>query len=151
MPSVDWVLVADRSRARILHLLPDGLLPLPTLASFIHPEGHLAPQDRDSDVAGRLQLPGGPRSAVEPHEDRWHVEATRFAKQLAESLDRDRQQNRFDRLFVIAPPALMGVLREAWPSLVRTRIAGEFTEDLLPLPEQELQQRLSKLLEKCTA
>jgi protein required for attachment to host cells len=146
MLTVDWILVANRSRAAILHALPHGVRPYPTLASYIHAEGRLRPQDRDSDVAGRAQHPGGARSTVEPHEDRDHVEARRFAKLLVEVLDHDRQHNRFDRLFVIAPPAFLGVLREAWPNPLRERILLELNEDLLPLPEPELQSRLTQIV-----
>jgi protein required for attachment to host cells len=146
MLSVDWILVADRTRAHLLHALPHGLRPYPTLASFVHAEGRQLSQERDSDVSGRVQHPGGARSTVEPHEDRWHVESRRFAKQLVEALDRDRQQGRFDRLIVVAPPAFMGVLREHWPSPVRERIVAEITEDLLPLPEKELQSRLAEIV-----
>jgi protein required for attachment to host cells len=146
MLTVDWILVADRSRAVVLHALPHGIRPYPTLANFVHAEGRQRPHDRDSDVSGRIQHPGGARSTIEPHEDRWHVEARRFAKVLTEALDRDRLNGRFDRLFVVAPPAFLGVLRETWPGALRDHIAAEFAEDLLPLPEPELQSRLSGIV-----
>jgi len=148
MLTIDWILVADRSRASILHALPHGLRPYPTVANFIHAEGRLLPQERDSDVSGRIQHPGGARSTIEPHEDRWHVESRRFAKELADVLERDRQNSRFDRLLVIAPPVFMGVLRETWPTLLRECIAIEVTQDLMPLPEKELQSRLSEIVAK---
>jgi protein required for attachment to host cells len=146
MLTVDWILIANRSRASIVHALPHGVRPYPTLASYIHAEGRLRPHERDSDVSGRIQHPGGARSTIEPHEDRDHVEARRFAKQLVDVLDRDRQNGRFDRLFVIAPPAFLGVLRETWPNPLRDRIALELNEDLLPLPEHELQTRLVQIV-----
>jgi protein required for attachment to host cells len=146
MNTVDWILVADRSRALILHALPQNLGPYPTLASFAHPEGRLRSQDRDSDTSGRVSLPGGIRSTVEPHEDSWHVEARRFAKDLADVLQNDRQNGRFDRLFVVAPPAFLGVLREALPGTVRKTIAAEIAEELLSLPAAEWQSRLEKMV-----
>jgi len=146
MLTVDWILIADRSRAILFHALPHGLRPYPALASFVHAEGRMSPQERDSDVSGRIQHPGGARSTIEPHEDRKHVEARKFARQLVETLGRDRQNGRFDRLVVAAPPAFLGVLRETWTPLLRERIAAEVAEDLLPLPEKELQTRLSGLV-----
>ena len=67
-------------------------------------------------------------------------------RDIVEALDRDRQQGRFDRLFVVAPPAFMGVLREHWPAPLRDRIVAEVTEDLLPLPEKNLQSRLAEIV-----
>lgn len=146
MKTVDWILLADRSRALILHALPDNLGPYPTLASFVHPEGRLQSQERNSDTGGRVSLPGGIRSTVEPHEDRWHVEARRFAKELGESLQQARQQGRFDRLFIVAPPAFLGVLRESLPVTVQKAITADLTEELLSLPEHEWQSRLEKMV-----
>lgn len=146
MKPVDWILVADCSRALILHALPDHLGPYPTLASYVHAEGRLHAQDRDSDVSGRVQLFGGARSTIEPHEDRWHVEARRFTKALVEHLEREQLNGRFDRLFVVAPPAFLGVLREACPAGLSRHIAAESALDLLPLPEAERQDRLAEMM-----
>jgi protein required for attachment to host cells len=149
MPTVNWVLVADCSRARILHALPQGAKPWPILASFIHVESRLPACKRDAP--GRLQRANGARSAVEPHEDRKHVEARRFAAELVELLERDRQDHRFDHLMVVAPPQFLGVLREAWPAPLQQRIVRELNQDLVGLEEPELQARLAKLLETATA
>lgn len=146
MTSIDWILIADRSRAVILRALPASTHPFATVASFVHSEGRLRPRDQDSDVPGRVQHPGGARSTVEPHEDRWHVEARRFAKQLTEALQREHQSSRFDRLFVVAPPVFLGVLRKEWPSALRNCIAAELAEDLMPLPEHERQSRLAAVV-----
>uniref|UniRef100_A0A7C4LJW9 Host attachment protein n=1 Tax=Schlesneria paludicola TaxID=360056 RepID=A0A7C4LJW9_9PLAN len=151
MATVDWVLVADRSRARLLHALPGGKKPWPILASFIHVEGRQSPQELQSDAPGRIFLPGGARTAAEPHEDRVHVEARRFATHLAGILDRDRQERRFDRLFVIAAPTFLGVLREVWPVTLRRTVAGEVDLDLMNLEENELQARLMQIVDDLSA
>lgn len=151
MPTIDWILVADRSRARLLHVLPQGARPWPTLASFIHAAGKLNRQDRETDVPGRMQLPGGPRAAVEPHEDPEHAEARRFAAQLAAHLDRARQEGRFDRLIVVAAPMFLGVLRESWPPPLRSRIALEVDRNLAGLSDSVLQVRLSSLVAAASA
>jgi len=147
MSTVDWILVADRSRAVILHALPDGMRPFPTLASYVHAEGRLRPQDRDSDVSGRIQHPGGARSTVEPHEDRWHVEARRFAKELVETLVSEHQNRRFERLVVIAPAPFLGMLRKEWPPTLRACIIKEQIENLLAAPESKRQERLTEVME----
>ena len=147
MSTVDWILIADRSRAMILHALPDGMRPFPTLSSHIHAEGRLRPQDRDSDVSGRLQHPGGARSTVESHEDRWHVEARRFAKELVKVLELEHQNRRFERLVVIAPAPFLGVLREEWSPTLRACIFKEQVENMLTLSESVRQERLASMME----
>lgn len=147
MSAVDWILIADRSRAVIVHALPDGMRPFPTLASYIHAEGRLRPQDRDSDVSGRTQHPGGARSTIEPHEDRWHVEARRFAKELVEALEVEHQNRRFERLVVIAPAPFLGVLRDEWPPTLRACIMKEQIENMLAIPESDRQERLAEIIE----
>ncbi len=147
MSPIDWILLADRSRAVVLHALPDGMRPFPVLASYIHAEGRLRPQDRDSDVSGRVQHPGGARSTVEPHEDRWHVEARRFARQLADTLEKEHGQQRFERLVVIAPAPFLGVLRAEWSPALRACIIREQVENLLAIPESDRQERLAEIME----
>lgn len=142
MNTVDWILVADRTRAEVLHALPDHLGPFPVLNSFIHTEGRLQPQDRDSDSPGRLSTPGGAHTAVEPHEDRWRVEAQRFAHQIVGFLDQARHDRRFDRLIVIASPPFLGVLRAAMPDVLQRCVCHEDAVNLLPMTESERQKRL---------
>lgn len=149
--SICWILIADRTKARLLHVLPNGQGPFPELACFVHEAGRLQPRDRDSDEPGRVIHPAGYASAVEPHEDRDHVESTRFASELASSLERSRQEQRFDRLIVIAPPKFLGVLREEWTPALRKMIQLEIHQDLLNLPDAELQQRLEELVTTATA
>ncbi len=146
METVTWILIADRTRAEVLHVLPDGLGPYPTLQSFIHAEGRLLPQERESDSAGRVQLAGGSRSAVEPHEDRWRVEAQRFAHQIVADLDRARHDRRFDQLIVIAPPPFLGVLRATMPDVLHRCVVHEEGGNLLQLSEVELQKRLQDIV-----
>lgn len=145
MSAVDWILVADRSKAKLLHVLPEGQGPFPTLACFIHDESRLQPRERDSQEPSRVIHPAGYASALEPHEDREHVEARRFAAELADHLERCRQEGRFDQLTVIAPPKFLGVLRSAWTPSLRSMIHAELDQDLMTLSEAELQQRLDKL------
>ncbi|WP_050986113.1 host attachment protein [Schlesneria paludicola] len=146
MITVDWVLVADRCHAKILHALPSTVSKFQTLHSLVHPEGRLTPQEMESDAPGRVQLAGNARSTVEPHEDRKQVQSKRFAHEISEILVRESQDRRFDRLFVIAPPSFLGVLRETWPRIVQDRIALELAKDLMPLAEAELTLRLSEII-----
>ena len=143
--SVTWILVADRTKAKLLHALPHGQGPFPELASLVHEAGRLLPHERDSAEPGRVIHPAGYASAVEPHEDRDHVESKRFAAEIVNYLDHCRQEGRFDQLMVIAPPKFLGVLREAWPPPLKKLVHLEIDQDLLTVPAAELQRRLEEL------
>ena len=145
MAKVTWILVADRSRAKLLHQLSGGQGPYPTLSCWSHEAGRLQPWERDAEEPGRIIHPAGYASAVEPHEDRDHVEARRFAKELVDHLELSRQEHRFDRLLVIAPPKFLGVLRQSWTPSLEAMIDGEWNEDLAGFSEADLQRRLEAL------
>lgn len=146
MSTIHWILIADRSKAKLVHALPDGQGPFPTLQCFVHEAGRLQPRERDSDEPSRVVHPAGYVSALEPHEDRDHVEATRFAAELVAHLERSRQEGRFDQLTVIAPPRFLGVLRDTWTPSLRKMIHLELHHDLMSLTAAELQKRLDELL-----
>lgn len=146
MTTVDWILVADRSQASILHVLPNRMAPLPIIERFDHPEGRLTGRDLYSDASGRIQLAGKARTAVEPHEDHKHVDSRRFAKELVDALEHHRQERRFDRLFVIAPPMFLGILRESFSTALRETIIAEIPKELTQLTESDLQSRLVEIV-----
>lgn len=146
MATNSWILLADRTQAKVLHVLEGGRGPFPQLACFEHEEGRQRLHERDSDKPGRVVHPEGGLSAVEPHEDREHVEAKRFAAQLVDHLEQNRQEGRFSQLFVVAPPKFLGVLRDAWTPSLRKLVTLESHHDLMTLPGAELQRRLEELI-----
>lgn len=146
MSTEDWILVCDRSRASILHTLPDSEQPFEELHQFTFDDARLQPHEQGTDRPGRLMNSSGKRTAVEPHDDPDLVESRRFAKQLAETLQRENAQGRFDRLFVVAPPAFLGVLRQAFPAQLQTRVAAELTEEWMTLQEKDRQSRIAKFV-----
>ncbi|MFO0918784.1 MAG: host attachment protein [Planctomycetaceae bacterium] len=144
--SITWILIADRTKAKLLHVLPHGQGPFPELASLIHEAGRLQARERDSSEPGRVIHPAGYASAVEPHEDRDHVESKRFAAEIVHHLDHCRQESRFDQLIVVAPPKFLGVLRDAWTPLLRRMVQLEVHQDLMTISATDLQRRLEELV-----
>lgn len=140
--AVDWILVADRGRARVLHAIPDAKV-FPTLETFVHPEADLKRSELESDVPSRdRQMAGVPGSPVEPRTDHKHLTAERFAHELTEHLEKARQDGRFDRLFVVAPPLFLGELRKSWKHPLAAMVAGEVDKDLSGLSDHDLMEHL---------
>jgi protein required for attachment to host cells len=142
-----WVLVADRSRARIFHAVPEVQPSYIVLANFDHPESRQKAQETESDSPGRVQLRGSARSAVEPHIDRTHLTAQHFAAELIEYLKVACQARRFERLVVVAPPLFLGTLRKMYTSQLQQKIVLEVSKDLVGVTEPDLQIRLADLVD----
>lgn len=149
--TVDWILVADRARARVFHALLDAQGPFPVLAVLVHAAGRLQRHEMESDSPGTVMHPSGVLSGIEPHEDVAHRESRKFAAQICEHLDRACLENRFDRLIVVAPPDFLGVLREQWTARIQSRIAYELHKELAGFSDTQIQPRLVEILEAVPA
>lgn len=145
---VDWMLVADRSKAKIYQGPPDPNDHFAMRVAFEHPEGRLHRHDMESDEPGRITLAGGSRTAAEEHEGTEHREARKFATKLCTYLDAACKSGDFDRLVVVAPPFFLGVLRDHFSGPVKSRILCEIDQELTPLSDSQIQPRLVAILEK---
>ncbi|MBS0201290.1 MAG: host attachment protein [Planctomycetes bacterium] len=144
--TIDWILVADRCKARILQSPQDSNGHFSVAAAFIHPAGKLHRGQTESDAPGRFSLQGNARTASEPHEDPDHHEARKFAGELCDHLERGSEQGLFDRLIVVCPPRFLGVLRERMSPRLQSRVAGEFNQELTHLSDSQLQSHVVQFL-----
>ena len=125
-----WLVVADEARAA-LYTADSPTGPLTEQRDFIDAENRLLDQDLVTDAPGRAFDSGGEgRHALEPSTDPGEVEAQRFAKWLAESLDQARKENRFEMLGLVAPPAFLGLLRKSLPDGTARSVVLEVDKDL---------------------
>ena len=96
--------------------------------------------DQGTDLPGRNPGPPGPaKSAVEPTD--WHqLTEERFAKDIAAALYRRAHAGRFDKLVVVAPPKVLGVLRKEMHKEVTERITAELPKELTSHPVSEIEK-----------
>lgn len=146
--TVDWILVADRSTAKIFQGPPAPNDHFAMRVAFEHPDGRLHRQDLESDEPGRIILAGGSRTAPEEHEGAKHREARKFATVLCKYFDEACKKDEFDRLVVVAPPFFLGILRDHFSGPVKSRILCEIDQELTPLSDSQIQPRLAAILEK---
>ena len=74
----------------------------------------------------------------------WHQLAEdRFAQDIAEALYRSAHAQRFSALVVIAPPKVLGILRQTFHKEVSSRVVGEVPKDLTSHPIPEISRMLS--------
>ena len=129
-----WILVADGQTARLEPALPYEMrMPNPPT------------REQGAERPGRAyESSGKARHAVEPHVD-WHREAKRsFAGELADLLGQKARDNAFDELVLIAPPQMMGDLRDALDGATKARVKTEVTKDLTQLTAIELHDYLTE-------
>lgn len=130
-PARTWIVVADSARARIFFTdRRDQDWEL--VESLEHPEAR---------SRGRELLTGPP--AMETGEHPKEREAVVFARQLARRLERAFNAHEFRQLVLVAPPEMMGLLRQSLAPPVAGAVAHEITKDLSQLRQDELEDRIA--------
>lgn len=140
------IVVADQSEADFYELEQRDMPPQ-FVQRLEDPDAHLHNRDLKSDRPGRVfdhaAAAGARRGAVGHHSTGGErtprkIEAQRFARRIAQALDEERQQHRYDRLVVMAPPAFLGLLREEIPAAVHAMLTAEIGKDLVHEPPEAL-------------
>ncbi|MDX1733789.1 MAG: host attachment protein [Halioglobus sp.] len=103
------VIVANNARARIF-ASHDVLNHLEEQEDFVHTEAHLSNQELVSDAPGKSRNPHG---SLDPETSPKEHEAQEFARLLAARLKQMHNERHFEQLFLIAPPAFLGLLRKS--------------------------------------
>jgi protein required for attachment to host cells len=140
-----WILLADAGSAR-LYETTSGLSGWTLVREFSHPESRHRTSELLSDKPGRVRQYTGQRSTMEPPTPRKKVEVEKFARELARALEEGVNKNAFERLFLVTPPAFLGVLRGKLAPRVEARVAEAIEKDYLHLDEQKLKERLEEHL-----
>ncbi|MBO0902803.1 host attachment family protein [Jiella sonneratiae] len=137
-----WILVADGEKALFLENVGDGELPNFEIRRVEEQEN---PPDREQGAhrPGRLGDAGsGHRSAVADTD--WHeLGKERFAASIAEMLYRMAHRGRFEKIVLVAPPKILGEMRQHLHKEVEARVVGEVAKDLTNHPVDRIEQLLA--------
>ncbi len=137
-----WCLVCDASRAHLFRTKPPGR-PYELIASFDHPASRAHVSDLVADTNGRMPAggtrgvgvlgsrPGGVhgRPGAEPDTDPKDVEAQRFARDLAATLERGLDAHAYEALVLVAPPRFLGLVKATVSSQVAKRLEETIDKD----------------------
>lgn len=141
-----WVIVADGEKA--LFLRNDGGAAQPDLTVVrIEQQDNPRHGEQVSDKPGRRADNGlGQRSAME--EADWHALAKdRFAADLSDILKRMVQRDRIKRMVLVAPPKVLGEMRDQLHDTVKHTILAEIPKTLTGHPLPDLQKIVTGDLE----
>ena len=146
-----WIIAADESRARVLQVAGRENH-LAEIEDLINPAGRAFDRELTTDAAPRFSghggvgKPGG-RSTGGPASDRdepsaHEHEAELFAKRVGEYLDKARNARRYDKLYLVAPPKFLGLLREKLNKEVEKLVVEELDKDLAWFDSREIERYL---------
>lgn len=143
--SETWVVVADTSRARFFSAdKPAGTLV--EIQTLTHPASRLHEGDLVSDRPGRDRNSGAGSHDVGTETEAKEEEAIRFATEVCNQLDSARVDGRLKKLYLVAAPAFLGLLRKHQTPSLQKMIAGEVAKNIARHDIAEIRSTLPKHL-----
>lgn len=137
--STAWILVSDAARGRLFEASGTPCT-WTELAGYSNSDlrglparggsGRTVPRTHDSI--------GPARHVIEPHASRRDKSTRAFARMLVADLLEANARHRYERLFLVAPPRFLGVLRGQLGDPAAAGVAGELGSDLAALPTEAL-------------
>ena len=143
-----WILVAHHAGARVFESRGPGK-GIDLVETIEHPEGRMRDRDIDSDRPGRSfrKDSGDPRRAAMSRKEGPHDRAvSNFARALTDKLQQARMENQYERLVLVAPPRLLGLLRSSLDGPTAQLVVGSLDKDLASSKEAELIEHLGEVI-----
>ena len=143
-----WILVAHRAGASLYERL-NTEKNLDLIEDVVYPEGKLKGRALDADRPGRSMSDASKRRY--PFDDEKSSEKQnekKFAKRLAQMVNRGALNKKFDQLVLVAGPHLLGLLRSDLDKRTSSRVIREFGSDLGRLKKNAQEQTLLGMLAK---
>lgn len=136
-----WVLVADGEKALFLRNEGDAEYPNLQVVRTVH-EDNPPTREQGTDAPGRTGQGGTISSAME--ETDWHrIAKERFADEIADRLYRMAHRGDFEQIVVVAPPQVLGEMRQKLHKEVQARVAAEVPKTLTGHPVFEIEKILT--------
>jgi protein required for attachment to host cells len=137
-----WILVANRTEAKIFKYLNKRGGHVEYLTSLKNPRGRLRAIAINADRPGtfaNLETYGARLVKSQSPTERV---AQEFAKRVCVFLEHQVQDNQFDELVVISDPHFLGRLRHLFSKELKKKISREIKKDLIMITSRDLEKRL---------
>ena len=135
-----WVLVVDGAKALVLENITDGADPN---LRVVRKEENDAPDNKGEATTGPEHT-GDRRKGTA--NDYHSFEEHRFAEAVAEWLYKAAHRNRFAQLVVVAPPKVLGTLRQSLHKEVASRVVAEVPKTLTGHPVDQIERIVAEEL-----
>ncbi|WP_281825501.1 host attachment family protein [Jannaschia rubra] len=142
MPSLQngtMVVVTDSEKALFLVNLTDAEDPN---LDVVRKDEEENPPDREQSAnrRGRQQESSGARRYAYSDTDFHELQKDRFASDLADKLYKMAHKGRFESLVIVAPPQVLGVLRDELHKEVSSKVIAEIPKTLTNHPVDEIEK-----------
>jgi protein required for attachment to host cells len=142
-----WIVVAHRAGVRIAEYL-GASEPLRLVHNLDHAAGRRKTGAIDSDSPGlaysRVGQGGG--HPMSPEVSAHEQAAVVFAREVAELLNRARNEHKYTQLILVAEPHFLGVLRAALDTRTASMVAHTLGKDLAHVELRDLRPHIQALL-----
>ena len=142
-----WILVANQAEAQIYSAgqIRGNLVLVDTLT---HEEGAARARDLTSDAPGRVHdRMGSARHSMEPDTGVKEESRRRFVKKIVELLESANFRGDYDRLVLLAAPAMLGVIRKTLTSKLTKAVIKEIPKDVIGQDLGKIQAQLRRSFE----
>lgn len=136
-PHVTWILTADSNTCRLYNYSekPEQL----TLVKEIkHPENKLRDIELTSDKPGHYKTSSGAHGAFSQPSDPKEIKIEDFSREIAKALEHGRNTHGYEKLIVIAPPHMNGLLLQHLNKHVSDLITHNIKKDIPHFTDHEL-------------
>lgn len=116
-----WVVCANSSECNI-YAYDKKAIKLTTVKKLSHPESKLKGIDINTDRPGHYQAAGTARGSYAPDENTQEYEANNFAREIAREVETGRTAHQYDKLILVSPPAMQGLLNQHFKPQVQELI-----------------------------
>ena len=142
-----WILVANQAEAQIYSTdrIPGNLVLVDTLK---HKEGAAHARDLTSDAPGRVHdRMGSARHSMEPDTGVKEESRRRFVKKMVARLESAHFRGDYDRLVLLAAPAVLGVIRKIISKKFTNVVVKEIPKDVIGQDLDKIQAQLRRSFE----
>ena len=140
-----WILVANQAEAQIYSAsrLTENLTLVHTLT---HAEGAAHVGDLTDDAPGRVHYRMGPaRHSMEPGAGIKEKHRRRFAEEIVACLEGAYLKAEFNRLVILAAPAMLGAIRKALSNDIASTVIKELSKDVVGQDLDKIQAQLTRV------
>ncbi len=139
------VVVADSSRARIFKA---GSSPgsLEEIQDLTHPEARLHEGELTTDRSGRDTNNTSGSHAFGTGEEAKDEEAARFASVVCRTLEESHNKGNFKRLYIVAAPAFLGLLRKHMSDSIKQVLEAEVPKNIAAMDAKTIRSYLPERL-----
>lgn len=139
-----WVVIANAAGARLYQR--ETVQNLVLLETLEHDQSREKGSQLASDRPGHFQGKGNGRGAFVEETSPKEYEAQRFAQELADILDKARNEHKYSSLIIASSPHFHGLLNKKLNKHVSEMVKKHIEKDLSHVPEHELSEQLKLYL-----